>query len=98
MKHHYLKNVSTLTLDTAKCIGCGMCTTVCPHNVFAVTDRKAAVTDLNACMECGACEKNCPVSALQVTPGVGCAAAIITGFLTGTEPSCGCSDSSSGCC
>lgn len=98
MKHHYLKNVSTLTLDADKCIGCGMCTTVCPHGVFAVADRKAAITDLDSCMECSACVKNCPVSALNATPGVGCAAAIINGFLTGTEPSCGCSDSGSGCC
>jgi hypothetical protein len=42
---------------------------------------------------------NCPFSALSVKPGVGCAAAIIKGMLTGTEPECGCSDSSgSSCC
>lgn len=98
MKHHYLKNVSTLALDTEKCVGCGICTTVCPHSVLLMANRKASVTDRDACMECGACVKNCPVSALHVTPGVGCAAAIINGFITGTEPSCGCTDSGSGCC
>ena len=100
MKHHYIKNVSTLLLNAEKCIGCGMCAQVCPHNVFDIMEKKAAIRDLDACMECSACVRNCPVSALHATPGVGCASAIITGFLTGTEPSCGCSDDGSGssCC
>ena len=50
----YLENVSTLRLDTEKCIGCGMCAMVCPHGVFTVEERKAQVVDLNACIECGA--------------------------------------------
>jgi hypothetical protein len=33
-----------------------------------------------------------------VDSGVGCASAIITGMLTGSEPTCGCGDSSAGCC
>lgn len=98
MKHHYLKNVSTLKLSSDRCIGCGMCTQVCPHGVFSIEDRKASITDRDACMECGACVFNCPVFALQVQQGVGCAAAIIQGFLTGTEPNCGGSDGGSGCC
>ncbi|MCO5387513.1 hypothetical protein [Desulfosporosinus sp.] len=34
--------------------------------------------------------------ALEVKPGVGCASAIIKGWLTGSEPNCDCSDGS--CC
>jgi hypothetical protein len=49
-------------------------------------------------MECGACAKNCDFGALSVDSGVGCASAIITGLLTGKEPSCGCGDSPAGCC
>ena len=41
-------------------------------------------------MECGACAKNCPMSAINVDANVGCAAAIILGWLTGKEPTCGC--------
>ncbi len=97
MKHRYLKDTATLKLDSAKCTGCGICTRVCPHNVLYVTSGKVEIVDINACMECGACALNCPSSALSVKPGVGCAAAIIKGLLTGSEPTCGCSDSDSGC-
>ena len=96
MKHRYLKNVQTLRLSSDKCTGCGKCTEVCPHGVFSVENSKAAVTDKNSCMECGACAKNCPVSAVNVNAGVGCALAIIMGWLTGKEPSCGCG--SAECC
>lgn len=87
----YLKNVVTLKLTDSACIGCGMCEEVCPHRVFAVTDRRARILDRDACMECGACAKNCPTGAISVTPGVGCAAAILNGWITGAKPSCGCS-------
>ncbi len=89
----YLENVSTLELDQGKCIGCGMCAAVCPHGVFEVDERKAQVVDLDACIECGACAGNCPVEALQVKAGVGCASAIINGWLTGEEPNCDCGGS-----
>ena len=96
MKHRYLKNVSTLSLNPEKCIGCTMCLEVCPHNVFTLIDRKCVIVNKDSCIECGACVNNCPAQALSVKPGVGCASAIIKGWLTGTEPSCDCSDGS--CC
>ena len=95
MKHKYLKNVSTLRLLSDECIGCGMCVTVCPHRVLTVSDGKAQVTR-DSCIECGACALNCPVNAIDVRAGVGCAAAMITGWLTGSEPTCDCSDGD--CC
>jgi NAD-dependent dihydropyrimidine dehydrogenase PreA subunit len=91
MKHRYLKNVVTLNLLAEKCIGCGRCAEVCPHGVFKVDERKARIKDKDLCMECGACAMNCPANAIIVDPGVGCAAAVIMGWLTGSEPSCDCS-------
>jgi ferredoxin len=81
----YLPGVSSLKLDQEACIGCGMCTTVCPHAVFALAQKKAHLVDLDGCMECGACAINCPVKAITVTPGVGCAAYIIKKWLKGTR-------------
>ena len=86
MEHfRYLSGVSTLTLDPEACIGCGMCTAVCPHGVFVQNDRKAAIVDHDGCMECGACATNCPTHAVRVTPGVGCAAYIIQTWFKGKE-------------
>ncbi len=89
----YLENVVTLRLNPERCIGCGMCAEVCPHGVFAVEEGKARLVDRNACIECGACAGNCPVEALTVKAGVGCAGAIINGWLTGKQPSCDCGGS-----
>jgi ferredoxin len=91
----YLEGVATLQLDGGLCIGCGLCTVVCPHGVFLLAERKAEIVDRDRCMECGACARNCPVTALAVKAGVGCASAIIHSWLTGQEPSCDCGGSSS---
>ncbi len=85
----HLSGVSTLKLDERACVGCGMCEIVCPHRVMVVENHKAKVVDLDGCMECGACATNCAVNAITVTPGVGCAAAIIKTWLKGKQaPSC----------
>ncbi len=96
-KSRYLKNVVTLELDPKRCNGCGICITVCPHAVIALENRRARIVDRDACMECGACSLNCPDQAISVESGVGCAAAIILGAITRSEPTCGCSDGSSSC-
>jgi len=90
MSMRYLKNISTLRLDPARCTGCGTCKEVCPHGVFALEKKKALITDLDACMECGACSMNCPARAITVQQGVGCAYAILNGMLKGTKAVCGC--------
>ena len=91
----YLDDVVTLALDPESCVGCGICTLVCPHGVLVLNGRKAHVADRNGCMECGACAKNCPTGALTVTPGVGCASYIIQSWIKGKEKAaCG----GPGCC
>ena len=95
----YLANVTTLEYSRDKCTGCGRCKEVCPRGVFAMQDKRAIVTDKDLCMECGACALNCEFGAIAVNTGVGCAAALINGMITGGPPSCGC-DSTPGsvCC
>ena len=89
-KLRYIEDAVTLQLDVARCNGCGLCVGVCPRAVFAMVDRRASLADRGACIECGACALNCVPAAISVDPGVGCAQAIIHGWLTGSEPSCDC--------
>ncbi len=94
----YLANVTTLQYASDKCAGCGRCVEVCPRGVFEMQNKRAAVTDLDLCMECGACARNCEFGAISVNAGVGCAAAIINGMITGGEPSCDCGGGATSCC
>ena len=94
----YLKNVVTLNLDKQKCNGCGMCVKVCPHEVFEIFAGKANIINRDYCMECGACALNCESNAIFVNAGVGCAAGIIKGILSNSEPTCGCSEKKASCC
>lgn len=92
-RFRYIENAATLALDADRCIGCGLCATVCPHRILTVMDGKAAILDPGACMECGACARNCPTGALSVTPGTGCAAYLIALWLarlTGKSPGTNC--------
>ena len=84
----YLSRDISLRLNVNRCIGCGMCENVCPHEVFAIDRKKACIMNREACIECGACARNCPVDALDVSSGVGCAVAIINGLITGKETCC----------
>ncbi len=93
----YLSGVTTLQYDRERCAGCGRCVEVCPHGVFVMQEKRAAVTDRDKCMECGACARNCEFGAITVTTGVGCAAAIINSLINGGPPSCDCTSGSS-CC
>ena len=67
----YLKNVVTLRLNVENCIGCQVCTQVCPHQVFQMENKRARIVKIEACMECGACARNCPTAAIDVHSGVG---------------------------
>ncbi len=89
-RFRYLEGVATVRLDENACTGCGMCGQVCPHGVFAMENGAARIFDRNLCMECGACAKNCPEQAISVNPGVGCATAIIAGWLSGSKPAGSC--------
>ncbi len=93
----YLESVITLKYDPTLCNGCAMCLAVCPHAVFRMENKRAVLADRGACMECGACAKNCEPGAIAVRSGVGCAAAIIAGKVAGTQPTCGCSQTSAAC-
>ena len=68
-------------VQSEKCIGCGICYSVCPVNAkliknddfdpdtadlaLRVIDGKAVIDD-EFCVRCGACSKICPVESLTV--------------------------------
>ena len=66
----YLKDVVTLKLDQEKCVGCGMCLVVCPHEVLSMNNGHVRIENRDLCMECGACAQNCPTDAVTVRAGV----------------------------
>ena len=76
--YRYIDGTATLRVDRQRCVGCGNCTLVCPHRIFSLTDKGLEIRDPDLCMECGACARNCPVQAITVSPGVGCAVAILS--------------------
>lgn len=48
-----------------KCIGCGLCASVCKHRVHDLTQRGHAV-HRELCQACGACAQSCPTGALEM--------------------------------
>lgn len=50
---------------TDECIGCGICTRVCPKKCFRMEGQKSA-WDSKGCMTCMACIHACPMMAIQM--------------------------------
>lgn len=86
----YIRGVTSIELDQSLCNGCMICIKVCPHPVFEALKRAVAIREPDSCIECGACVVNCPENALSVNPGVGCAEAILKGWITRSQPRCDC--------
>ena len=91
-------SINTLEYHQELCIGCEMCTLVCPHGVFGMNGPVAQLLRPEACMECGACQINCPIDAITVDSGVGCAAAMIRAALFGRKEACCGPGPESDCC
>jgi thioredoxin reductase (NADPH) len=54
-------------IDTAWCIGCGGCTSVCPEgDVLAMVGGKAAIVNGYKCIGHGLCAEACPVGAISM--------------------------------
>ena len=47
-----------------KCVGCGICTKVCPQENIVIQDKKALIGD--RCTQCLACVHFCPQQAMEI--------------------------------
>ncbi len=50
------------------CIGCGKCAEICPQQVIAIRDRRAAIAYDDGCIKCYCCHEICPVQAIDLVP------------------------------
>ena len=55
-----------IVFATDACIGCGICTSVCPHGSWKVIDGHSVAE--GDCENCLACVHNCPQKAISITP------------------------------
>jgi ferredoxin len=61
--------MTTLKVDNGKCIGCGLCASICPDAFEMGNDAKARVKDVNGCKKCDckSAADSCPVQAIAYT-------------------------------
>jgi len=57
--------VSAVSVASERCIGCGVCESVCPMGVFSVVSGTATANSEN-CVRCGNCERSCPANCIRV--------------------------------
>ncbi len=62
------RRVFPLSVDGAKCTGCGLCARQCPERAITMAEGGKAVLDGGACQSCQRCIAYCPARAVGV-PG-----------------------------
>ncbi len=51
-------------IDKDKCIGCGICSDICPPKTIKIKNKKARIVR-RACIKCFCCQEFCPKKAIQ---------------------------------
>ena len=76
-EHKNLRGRISFAKGECKCIGCGICKSVCPSintiNIKTTQDENSKKVleelsvDLSQCIQCGNCAENCPTKTLVMT-------------------------------
>ena len=53
-------------VDNEKCIGCGVCSKICPEKSIQINKNKKAEIDYNYCKGCGICAEECPIKCIKM--------------------------------
>ena len=53
-----------IDIDKNKCVGCGVCSEICPGNLIVLDEKSARLRDARDCWGCMACVKACPRQAI----------------------------------
>ena len=67
-KYYFLSNslaTKTPSIDWDKCVGCGLCESVCVRDNIRIIDNRATDVESN-CFDCGQCSTSCPTSAITI--------------------------------
>lgn len=67
--HAELDRGGYLRLNAEKCIGCGLCTLVCPVQALR-TEEGRLLQNASECRHCGLCVQTCPGGALELLPAI----------------------------
>ncbi len=64
-KGHVASEGTTSRVDKDKCLGCGVCETICPFHAIKLGEDGFAEVIASTCKGCGACAASCPAKAIQ---------------------------------
>ncbi|MEN8117974.1 MAG: 4Fe-4S binding protein [Bacteroidota bacterium] len=59
-----MENLEIPVINTAECIACEACVTICPFEIISMENGKAKI-DNEKCNKCRICLMACPVGAIQ---------------------------------